>query len=287
MAGGGPAGARRSLVVRHQRHQRPRDRRVGRRGAAAGRRIRAAAGGALPWLLSARTPQALAGQARRLREHLAARPDQRPSTWRGRWPPAGAPSTPERCWWPRPRSGSPTPSTRSSRAGPTRRSRAASAAHRPVRLRLPGQGSQWLGMGLDLLDQAPVFAERMAACDAALRPYLDWSLLDVLRQAPGAPGLDEVDVVQPALFAMMVSLAELWRSYGVQPAAVVGHSQGEIAAACVAGVLSCPTRPGWWHRAAARCGLWPGTGRWPPSRCRPTRSATGSPASVSGSRSPP
>ncbi|WP_246835746.1 acyltransferase domain-containing protein, partial [Micromonospora sp. MH33] len=104
----------------------------------------------------------------------------------------------------------------------------------------PGQGSQWDGMALDLLDQAPVFAERMAACDAALRPYLDWSLRDVLRQAPGAPGLDRVDVVQPALFAVMVSLAELWRSHGVQPAAVVGHSQGEIAAACVAGVLSLP-----------------------------------------------
>ncbi|MDI5942875.1 acyltransferase domain-containing protein, partial [Micromonospora sp. DH15] len=104
----------------------------------------------------------------------------------------------------------------------------------------PGQGSQWPGMGLDLLDAAPVFAERMAACDAALRPHLGFSVLDVLRQAPDAPSLDRVDVVQPALFAMMVSLAELWRSHGVRPAAVVGHSQGEIAAACAAGVLSLP-----------------------------------------------
>ncbi|MFE2512174.1 type I polyketide synthase, partial [Streptomyces naganishii] len=102
----------------------------------------------------------------------------------------------------------------------------------------PGQGSQWVGMASALLDASPVFAARIDECAAALDPFTDWSLVDVLRQAPGAPSLDRVDVVQPALFAMMVSLAELWRSAGVEPAAVVGHSQGEIAAACVAGVLS-------------------------------------------------
>ncbi|MDX3315336.1 acyltransferase domain-containing protein, partial [Streptomyces sp. ME08-AFT2] len=58
------------------------------------------------------------------------------------------------------------------------------------------------------------------------------------RGAEGAPGLDRVDVVQPVLWAVMVSLAEVWRAHGVVPSAVVGHSQGEIAAACVAGVLS-------------------------------------------------
>ncbi|WP_157011683.1 acyltransferase domain-containing protein, partial [Mycobacterium celatum] len=68
--------------------------------------------------------------------------------------------------------------------------------------------------------------------------FADWSLIDVLRGAPGAPGLGRVDVVQPALFAVMVSLAELWRSVGVRPDAVIGHSQGEIAAAYVAGALS-------------------------------------------------
>ncbi|MFC5289949.1 SDR family NAD(P)-dependent oxidoreductase [Actinokineospora guangxiensis] len=98
----------------------------------------------------------------------------------------------------------------------------------------PGQGSQWAGMALDLLDN-PVFAERMAECAAALDPHVDWSLSDVLRDESA---LARVDVVQPALFAVMVSLAALWRSYGVEPAAVVGHSQGEIAAACVAGALS-------------------------------------------------
>jgi acyl transferase domain-containing protein/NAD(P)-dependent dehydrogenase (short-subunit alcohol dehydrogenase family) len=102
----------------------------------------------------------------------------------------------------------------------------------------PGQGSQWDGMGLELIDRSPVFAEQMSACANALAPHVDWSLEDVLRGVEGAPGLDRVDVVQPALFAVMVSLAGLWRAYGVVPDVVVGHSQGEIAAAHVAGALS-------------------------------------------------
>ncbi|MFY2862099.1 acyltransferase domain-containing protein, partial [Mycobacterium sp. THU-M104] len=104
----------------------------------------------------------------------------------------------------------------------------------------PGQGSQWVGMGVELLSTAPVFAQRIAECAEAFSEFVDWSLIDVLRQAPGAPGLDRVDVVQPVLFAVMVSLAELWKSVGVSPDAVIGHSQGEIAAACVAGALSLP-----------------------------------------------
>ncbi|WP_444859544.1 type I polyketide synthase, partial [Amycolatopsis bullii] len=102
----------------------------------------------------------------------------------------------------------------------------------------PGQGAQWAGMAVELLDTEPRFAERIADCERALAPFVDWSLTAVLRGEDGAPGLDRVDVVQPALFAMMVSLAELWRANGIRPSAVVGHSQGEIAAACVAGALS-------------------------------------------------
>ncbi|WP_372346843.1 SDR family NAD(P)-dependent oxidoreductase [Streptomyces sp. KL116D] len=102
----------------------------------------------------------------------------------------------------------------------------------------PGQGSQWQGMALELVDSSPVFAARLAECERALAPFTDWSLLDVLRGADGAPGLDRVDVVQPALWAVMVSLAALWRSVGIEPDAVIGHSQGEIAAAVVSGALS-------------------------------------------------
>ncbi|GDY50728.1 hypothetical protein SVIO_013510 [Streptomyces violaceusniger] len=103
----------------------------------------------------------------------------------------------------------------------------------------PGQGAQWVGMAAGLLESSPVFAERMGECAAALAPFVDWSLADVLRGGEGAAAaLERVDVVQPVLWAVMVSLAELWRSCGVEPAAVIGHSQGEIAAACVAGALS-------------------------------------------------
>jgi acyl transferase domain-containing protein/NADPH-dependent curcumin reductase CurA len=99
----------------------------------------------------------------------------------------------------------------------------------------PGQGSQWVGMAQGLLESSAVFAESMAQCSRALGSFVDWSLLDVLDD-PVA--LERVGVVQPVLWAVMVSLAAVWRSYGVEPAAVVGHSQGEIAAACVAGGLS-------------------------------------------------
>ncbi|APE34784.1 hypothetical protein BOX37_13450 [Nocardia mangyaensis] len=102
----------------------------------------------------------------------------------------------------------------------------------------PGQGAQWVGMATELLAGSEVFAERVDACERAFAPYVDWSLREVLTGGADAPSLDRVDVVQPALFAMMVSLAAVWRSFGVEPDGVIGHSQGEIAAACVAGALS-------------------------------------------------
>jgi acyl transferase domain-containing protein len=101
-----------------------------------------------------------------------------------------------------------------------------------------GHGSQWAGMATELGQSSAVFAEHLQACAQALAPHLDWSLLDVLTGEPHAPALQRVDVVQPALFAVMVSLAALWRSCGVEPAAVVGHSVGEVAAAHAAGALS-------------------------------------------------
>ena len=102
----------------------------------------------------------------------------------------------------------------------------------------PGQGSQWEGMATELLDSSPVFAAAMRECDEALAEFVDWSVEDVLRGVAGAPSLDLIEIVQPALFAVMVSLVRLWGACGVRPNAVLGHSQGEIAAAYVAGGLS-------------------------------------------------
>ncbi|MBO1418059.1 type I polyketide synthase, partial [Streptomyces sp. FH025] len=101
-----------------------------------------------------------------------------------------------------------------------------------------GQGAQWVGMGRELASVSPVFAARLAECEAALAPFVDWKLSDVIAGAEGAPSLDAADVVQPVLWAIMVSLAAVWEAAGVTPDAVVGHSQGEIAAATVAGMLS-------------------------------------------------
>ncbi|MEV0343865.1 SDR family NAD(P)-dependent oxidoreductase [Nocardia sp. NPDC050713] len=101
----------------------------------------------------------------------------------------------------------------------------------------PGQGSQWDGMGAGLLADSPVFARSMARCAEALRPYASFDIMAVLRGERTAP-VERAEVIQPLLFAMYVSLAELWQSLGVTPAAVIGHSQGEIAAAHVAGALT-------------------------------------------------
>jgi acyl transferase domain-containing protein/NADPH:quinone reductase-like Zn-dependent oxidoreductase/aryl carrier-like protein len=99
----------------------------------------------------------------------------------------------------------------------------------------PGQGSQWVGMGRELLAQEPVFRAAVERCAEAIAPHVDWSLLGVL---DGSAEAERIDIVQPALFAMSVGLAALWRSWGIAPDAVIGHSMGEVAAAHVAGALS-------------------------------------------------
>ncbi|BBB02252.1 putative modular polyketide synthase [Actinacidiphila reveromycinica] len=194
------------------------------------------------WLLSARTAEGLAAQAARVREFASTRPESAPA---------------DVAW-----SLATTRSTFEHRAVVTGSGRddllaglAAVAAGVPaagvvsgevpadgdpgrIAFVFPGQGSQWAGMGAELARVSPVFAARLDECETALAPFVDWSLREVLAEGPGAPGLDRVDVVQPALWAVLVSLAAVWQAAGVIPDAVVGHSQGEIAAAVVAGVLS-------------------------------------------------
>ncbi|MEV7729927.1 acyltransferase domain-containing protein [Streptomyces sp. NPDC087917] len=197
------------------------------------------AGGVVPWVLSGKSAAAVERQAARLREFVAADPradlaavgasllSSRSSfqhravvLGRGRDELLGALTSLS--------AGAESPSVVRGTAG------------RPGRavFVFPGQGSQWVGMGRELYDTFPVFARSLDACGAALSEWIDWSVLDVVRGAEGAPSLDRVDVIQPTLFSVMVSMAALWRSWGVEPAAVVGHSQGEVAAAYVSGALS-------------------------------------------------
>ncbi|MGK5636989.1 type I polyketide synthase [Streptomyces sp. URMC 126] len=191
------------------------------------------------WLVSGRSAEGLAAQAERLREWVSARPGLEPA---------------DVAW-----SLATTRSVFDHRAVVVGRDRAelvsglenlaadvpagsvvAGAARPGVRtvFAFAGQGSQWAGMGRELSATSPVFAARLAECERALAPFVEWSLSDVLAGAEGAPALEAADVVQPALWAVMVSLAAVWEAAGVTPEAVVGHSQGEIAAATVAGMLS-------------------------------------------------
>ncbi|MFJ9821130.1 SDR family NAD(P)-dependent oxidoreductase [Streptomyces sp. NPDC101151] len=191
-------------------------------------------GPAVPWLLTARTPAALAGQAAALLGHLDTHPGLDPSdvgwslaTTRARFAHRASIT------------GTDAAELRGALAaladGTTARTLVVGTAPgraRPVFV-FPGQGSQWPGMAIGLLDESPVFAARMAECAAALTPWIAWDFHTELRG-----GLDRVDIVQPLLWAVMVSLAHTWSAYGVTPAAVIGHSQGEIAAACAVGALS-------------------------------------------------
>jgi phthiocerol/phenolphthiocerol synthesis type-I polyketide synthase A len=100
-----------------------------------------------------------------------------------------------------------------------------------------GYGSQWVGMGRRLLTEEPAFAAAVEKLDAQLAPECGLSLYDHLASGDQ---LDRLDVAQPVLFGLQVALAELWRSHGVEPAAVIGHSMGEVAAAVCAGALDVP-----------------------------------------------
>ncbi|MFE2724100.1 acyltransferase domain-containing protein [Kitasatospora sp. NPDC059327] len=101
-----------------------------------------------------------------------------------------------------------------------------------------GGGTQWPGMGRDLLHRHAGFREQMEICDAVVHDLTGWSVLDAMTAPPEKSRLDDLDVMQPVLFSFQVSLARVWTDLGVRPAALVGHSLGEVAAACVGGALS-------------------------------------------------
>ncbi|WP_262698103.1 MULTISPECIES: type I polyketide synthase [Streptomyces] len=197
------------------------------------------AGGTVPWPLSGRTPEALRAQAVRLASHLAENGRLDPvdvgfslATTRTTFDHRAVVLASDR---------SAAPGALTALAGGESAPgvvRGAADVEGGTVFIFPGQGSQWAGMGVRLMAESPVFARRLTECAAALAPHVDWSLPEVLRQSEGAPSLERVDVVQPASWAVMVSLAAVWQAHGVVPDAVVGHSQGEIAAACVSGALS-------------------------------------------------
>ncbi|MDX3224890.1 type I polyketide synthase [Streptomyces sp. ME19-01-6] len=201
-----------------------------------------AAGGtdrAVPWVVSGRTPAALRAQARRLLAHVTERPGLSPAdvgytlaTARSEFAHRAVVVGADREGLLR---GLADLADR--RRSPGLFLGTAAPERRPV-LVFPGQGPQWSGMARELLASSAVFRETMDTCAEAFSPFLDWSLPALLEEEPGTPSWERPDVVQPALFSVMIGLAELWRSYGVTPAAVVGHSLGEIAAGCVAGGLS-------------------------------------------------
>jgi acyl transferase domain-containing protein/NADPH:quinone reductase-like Zn-dependent oxidoreductase/ubiquinone/menaquinone biosynthesis C-methylase UbiE/NADP-dependent 3-hydroxy acid dehydrogenase YdfG/acyl carrier protein len=103
-----------------------------------------------------------------------------------------------------------------------------------------GQGPQWWGMGRELLAREPVFRDAVAECDAYLRTIAPWSLAEELTREEASSRMNDPAIAQPAIFAVQFALARLWSRWGIEPAAVVGHSVGEVAAACLAGALTLP-----------------------------------------------
>lgn len=101
-----------------------------------------------------------------------------------------------------------------------------------------GQGPQWYAMGRELLKNEPVFRAVIERCDEIMSELGDWSLVKELKRAEKSSRIGETQIAQPAIFALQAGLADLWKDWGLQPSAVVGHSVGEVAAAYCAGVLS-------------------------------------------------
>ncbi|MEX1044689.1 MAG: SDR family NAD(P)-dependent oxidoreductase [Chthoniobacterales bacterium] len=103
---------------------------------------------------------------------------------------------------------------------------------------MSGQGPQWWGMGRELMRTEPVFRAAMERCAAAMAPHARFSLFEELMRDESETRLGQTEFAQPAIFAMQIALAELWKSRGIEPSCIVGHSVGEVAAACLAGIFT-------------------------------------------------
>ncbi|MFM8808274.1 MAG: beta-ketoacyl synthase N-terminal-like domain-containing protein, partial [Chthoniobacterales bacterium] len=103
---------------------------------------------------------------------------------------------------------------------------------------MSGQGPQWWGMGRELMRTEPVFRAAMERCAAAMAPHARFSLFEELARDENETRLGQTEFAQPAIFAMQIALAELWKSWGIEPSCIVGHSVGEVAAACLAGIFT-------------------------------------------------
>ncbi|GCE27475.1 hypothetical protein KDA_29590 [Dictyobacter alpinus] len=125
------------------------------------------------------------------------------------------------------------------KAAPTiHQGRKSSTQNHRIAFLFTGQGSQYIGMARQLYATQPTFQRALDRCNQILEKYLDQPLLSLLYPALEDTSLDETAYTQPALFALEYALAELWKSWGIVPEAVLGHSVGEYVAACVAGLLS-------------------------------------------------
>jgi candicidin polyketide synthase FscB len=196
--------------------------------------------GDIAWVVSAQSASGLAGEASRLAQHVAARPEltaadvgwslqvTRPA-FEHRAVVLGKTREQLESGLAAVAAGQPGPGVVTGVAGEAGK----------IAFAFPGQRkTTGVGIGRVFAESSPVFAAKLAECKRALAPYVDWDLEDVLTWPEDTPALTRSDVVQPVWWAIKICLAEMWQAAGITPDAVMGQSQGEIAAAYVAGILS-------------------------------------------------